>query len=395
MMAPKYSQIRACATVAKNALMSILKNRGSFIFSVFFPLIFVYVFMLNDVKGDTKFYNSFIVAFSNTADTTNALYKIITTNDLIRQSIHVVPLPPSYALKSNGYIKDIADKKIEAIISIDKMPTGAQCDYRVSVTAVGSVPSVKIELLSYRIDNLIDNLLDQTTLAKVHLSYDRNKVIDRIHTENISVIDFILPGQIGFSVLSGSIFGVAFLFFNLKKNQILKRILATPIKIGYYIMGETIGRSFFQILTVLLLLIIGKFLLHLHLLQGFVSIFYGLIITLFGCICFAGYGFLLGFYIAKAENDIPLYANLFVMPQFVLCGTFFPISVLPHWLGNIVQFLPLSFFNDLLRIVIMVHSDNMSNYLITTNMMQSIVGLLIWTVIPYIIIYRKMDSLYE
>ena len=43
-------------------------------------------------------------------------------------------------------------------------------------------------------------------------------------------IDFILPGQLGFSLLAGSVFGTAFVFFNLRQTLVLKRFFATPVR---------------------------------------------------------------------------------------------------------------------------------------------------------------------
>jgi ABC-2 type transport system permease protein len=53
--------------------------------------------------------------------------------------------------------------------------------------------------------------------------------------------------------------------------------------------------------------------------------------------------------IAKNQNVIPVYANLFMFPQYFLSGTFFPITSLPEGLQKIVRFLPLTALNDALR----------------------------------------------
>ena len=42
-------------------------------------------------------------------------------------------------------------------------------------------------------------------------------------------IDFILPGQLGFSILFSTLFGVAFTFFGLREQLVLKRFYASPV----------------------------------------------------------------------------------------------------------------------------------------------------------------------
>ena len=55
-------------------------------------------------------------------------------------------------------------------------------------------------------------------------------------------IDFILPGQLGFSLLSAGVFGVAFVFYNLRQTLVLKRFFATPIKRSHILFGEALSR---------------------------------------------------------------------------------------------------------------------------------------------------------
>ena len=71
-------------------------------------------------------------------------------------------------------------------------------------------------------------------------------------------IDFILPGQLGFSLLSSGVFGVAFMFFNLRNTLVLKRFFATPISRTYIVLGEALSRVIFQMLTAIVIILVGK-----------------------------------------------------------------------------------------------------------------------------------------
>jgi ABC-2 type transport system permease protein len=53
--------------------------------------------------------------------------------------------------------------------------------------------------------------------------------------------------------------------------------------------------------------------------------------------------------ISKNQNVIPIYANLFMFPQYFLSGTFFPKTALPAGMQTIVSYLPLTALNDALR----------------------------------------------
>ena len=49
------------------------------------------------------------------------------------------------------------------------------------------------------------------------------------------------------------------------------------------------------------------------------------------------------------QNVIPIYANLFMFPQYFLSGTFFPKTILPSGIHWLIEALPLTALNDALR----------------------------------------------
>jgi ABC-2 type transport system permease protein len=67
-----------------------------------------------------------------------------------------------------------------------------------------------------------------------------------------------------------------------------------------------------------------------------------------GVMVFMGFGFAVSG-LAKSESSIPPLANMITMPQFLLAGTFFPISSFPKWLQPLCNIMPLTYLNDALR----------------------------------------------
>jgi ABC-2 type transport system permease protein len=53
--------------------------------------------------------------------------------------------------------------------------------------------------------------------------------------------------------------------------------------------------------------------------------------------------------VVKNDSIIPLLINIFSLPQILLAGTFFPITVFPTWLQNACKILPLTHFNLAMR----------------------------------------------
>lgn len=161
-------------------------------------------------------------------------------------------------------------------------------------------------------------------------------------------IDFILPGQLGFSLLSTGVFGTAFVFLSLRQTLVIKRFFATPVKRYSIVVGEAIARITFALIGASFILLIGRFAFGFTLIHGVVTFINMLILSFIGVVVFMGFGFTVSG-IAKNESTVPPIANLVTLPQFLLSGTFFSITVFPTWLQPICKILPLTFLNDAMR----------------------------------------------
>src|SRR6202008_522405 len=83
-------------------------------------------------------------------------------------------------------------------------------------------------------------------------------------------IDFILPGQLGFSLLAAGVFGTAFVFFNLRQTLVLKRFFATPVRREIIVVSEGIARMMFQMLGAVIIISFGNMFFGYTLSNGFV-----------------------------------------------------------------------------------------------------------------------------
>src|SRR5688500_8047539 len=154
--------------------------------------------------------------------------------------------------------------------------------------------------------------------------------------------------MIGFSLIGSAVFGIAFLFYSLRETLVLKRMYSTPIKKQYIILGESIAKVIFNLMTVVVLIGFGHFLYGFHLAEGWITFLNMLILSFIALLVFFGFGFFISS-VSKNQNVIPIYANLFMFPQYFLSGTFFPKTLLPAGLQAIINYLPLTALNDAMR----------------------------------------------
>jgi ABC-2 type transport system permease protein len=309
----EYSQVRAMLAITKASLLAIRRSPSAIVFSIAFPLIFILVFGFLGSGGHI----SLRVAIAEGSDTTNAIYgvlKNIPGINIIQEDAATVQ-------------RELERGRITAVLNIRKNDSSASPSYIIDVKSSEAVNPQNLAVLSSLLNSSIQRVDEKMFTTRP--TYARvNDEVKKIPGRTYRTIDFILPGQLGFSLLSAGIFGVAFIFFNLRQTLVLKRFFATPIKKSYIIFGEGLSRVIFQMTTAVIILLVGHFAFKFTLVHGWLTFLELLALSFIGLIVFMGFGFVVSG-LAKSESTIPPFANLITMPQFLLAGTFFPIDNFP------------------------------------------------------------------
>lgn len=359
-MQTKYNQFKAMLAISRGSLRSIFRSPSAVIFSIVFPLVFILVFGFIGENGGI----SLDVALSKNADTiNNPVYNAIKNIG----SIHFVH-------ENDSILKENLEKgNITAIINIIKNPS-VNPDYTIELKSSEAVNPQNIEVLESILKNVINNINANKYPQSQTIAAISNR-IEKIPGREYRRIDFILPGQLGFSLLSAGVFGVAFTFFNLRQQLILKRFFATPIRRTYIVLGEALSRVVFQMMTAVIIIAIGAVAFNFTLVNGFSTFLEIMLLSFIALIVFMGFGFVVSS-VAKNESTIPPFANLFTLPQFLLAGTFFPVSVFPKWLQAFCNILPLTHFNNAMRNISFEGASFISCW-------QDVGVLLIWGIVIY------------
>lgn len=328
-MQKRYNQLTALMAISKATLLAIVKNPGSIFFSLVFPLVFVWIFG-SFGKGGMPRYR---IALSQGSDTTNALYAQLNASPFIN-------------LKEYN---DTAQQRID----FEKGNLDAVMMLKQSINDSTHKPhfEVKLILTSVKARNLAQlTSIVQNIAAGIEKQLNPNKeefltVEKEIYTvKEHNQIDEVLPGQIGFSILFSTLFGIAFTFYNLREQLVLKRFYASPVNRLNILLGVGISRIVFQLINVVVLIVVGKFFLGFGLPHGIVTFIEMMLLSILMLLVLMGVGLIFSS-IVKSDASIPLLINLFALPQMLLSGTFFPISVFPSWMQVLCKFLPLTHFN--------------------------------------------------
>ena len=196
-----YSQTRALWAITRASFKAIFGNPSAIIFSILFPIIFVLIFGAFGGGGGV----SYRIALAGKVDTSDFFYKGL----LQIPGVKIVSYTDSAVLR-----KDLIKGKLTAILDIQKTTdstekphytVGIKSTSASSNTIYSFVPALKMVKL------MLEKELNDSYVNFVEIG---DPVIEQVR--QYRQIDFILPGQLGFSILFSTLFGIAFTFFNLR-----------------------------------------------------------------------------------------------------------------------------------------------------------------------------------
>jgi len=318
--------------MARASFRAILRSPSAIVFNIVFPLVFIIVFGF--ISGGGIHID---VAVPSAANHNNPLLKALMANPNVRIR-HL-----DNAADSLEAIADLKKGRLDGFLNIETIlsnPPHTIVDLRTSAASPEGGRILKVFINDVANEMLVQSMRNQPKPYEI-----KEEVVQG---RPYKTIDFILPGQLGFSLLSAGVFGTAFIFLSLRQQLVIKRFFATPIRRANIVLGEALARLLFQLTTAVIIIGIGYFVFGFTLAHGLTTVLEMLVLSALGLIVFMGFGFIVSS-LAKNESSIAPFANLITLPQFLLAGTFFGIEAFPTWLQPISKALPLTYLNQALR----------------------------------------------
>jgi ABC-2 type transport system permease protein len=198
-----------------------------------------------------------------------------------------------------------------------------------------------------------------------------------VQSRNLTYVDFLVPGMIALSIMQTGLFGVVFTFVQWKQRGILRRLMATPMRVRDFFFSQLMTRLTTVALQIAVLLAVGLLLFRFHFAGNLI---YLLLVGIVGGGIFLAMGLAISG-AAKSEETAAPIANLVSLPLMFLSGVFFPRSSMPAWLQSITQYSPLTYVADALR---SISIDGASLWAIRTDLL----GIFIWLAIAVVVATR-------
>jgi ABC-2 type transport system permease protein len=162
-------------------------------------------------------------------------------------------------------------------------------------------------------------------------------------------VDWLIPGLLGMTIMSTGLWGVGFTIVQARTKRLLKRLTATPMRRGDYLVAHALARLLFLVFEGGVLLAFGRLLFGVPI-RGSLLLVVGL--AALGALTFSALGLLVASR-ARTIEAVSGLLNLVMLPMWILSGVFFASSNFPSAIQPFVQSLPLTALNDALRAVML------------------------------------------
>ena len=154
-------------------------------------------------------------------------------------------------------------------------------------------------------------------------------------------IDYLIPGLIGFAILTSPMFSMVDIASSYRKDGIFRQLSLTPITRSEWLTSRILWYVALTFVTSTIMIGAGVLLFGAH-----VTLTLGMLpFLVVGPFFFVSLGMLAGS-VAKTPESAALIGNIITFPMMFLSGTFFQVSMMPAGLQTFAHILPLYYVID-------------------------------------------------
>jgi ABC-2 type transport system permease protein len=154
-------------------------------------------------------------------------------------------------------------------------------------------------------------------------------------------IDYLIPGLIGFSILTSPMFSMVNISSTWKRDKLFRQLSLTPLTKAEWLTAAMIWYVLLAIVAAFVMIFVGRAVFGAHVAP--VAWMFPFLIS--GPILFVSLGLLAGS-VSKTPETAAVIGNVILFPMMFLSGTFFPVSGFPAYLQTVAHVLPLYYVID-------------------------------------------------
>jgi ABC-2 type transport system permease protein len=339
-----------------------LRNKFGLFFGLVFPVILILIFGAIFAGGSTGKVNVYAQnldtgPFPNGENASAAFLNALNSSS----TITVITVNPS-----ENFSKYLADHSVsDGIVIPANFSANYLASHQVNVTVYGNPTSSTSGIVGGTVGGYANGfnlrLFNGTSVIGVTSA--------TVSTQQTKYIDFLIPGLIGFSILTSPMFSLVNISSEYKKTKLFKQLSLTPLTKMEWLISKMIWYIVLTIAGFLLMVGVGVFAFGAH-----VALTLWLIpFLVLGPMLFAALGMLVGT-VTKSPETAGVIGNIVTFPMMFLAGTFFPISSMPQYLQTFAHVLPLFYV-----------TEGLNNAMVYSNVNGTIIDIAVLGVITLVI----------
>jgi ABC transporter DrrB family efflux protein len=167
--------------------------------------------------------------------------------------------------------------------------------------------------------------------------------------EPIRYVDWLVPGVIGMNMMFSCLFGIGFVIVRYRKNGVLKRFKATPVSALNFVTAQAASRLVIVVITSIVVYAGTNVFLGFMMNGSYLNL---LLVTTLAIISMISIGLVFASRL-KSEELASGLLNLVTFPMLIFSGVFFSLEGSPQILQSFSRILPLTHFVEASRAVML------------------------------------------
>jgi len=305
-----------------------IRSRIGAFFALVFPVILILIFGAIFSGGSSGPVSAY-VQNQDGSQVSNSFVSALNSTNTIR--LHAVDTSQNFT----SYL--LSHSASDGIVIPSGFSSAFVSGKPVNVTVYGNPASTTSAIVS----GITRGVVNQFNLKRAGGSSVIGVEPQNVKSQSLKYIDFLVPGLVGFSVLTSPMFALVNISSQYKRDKIFKQLSLTPLTKSEWLVSKIFFYIVLTIISFLLMTLVGVFAFGAHIsLTPWIIPF-----LVVGPLLFVSLGMLVGTG-SKSVESSAVVGNLVTFPMMFLSGTFFPVSTMPAYLQSFAHVLPLFYVID-------------------------------------------------
>jgi ABC-2 type transport system permease protein len=212
---------------------------------------------------------------------------------------------------------------------------------------------------SYTTYQIVDSVLQEMNLDEFGITnYFEFTTEGTPGREELSMIDFYVPGLIVVSYASASIMGLVSIVTEQRRNGLLDHLSTTTLTKWEWLIGHELWQITIALLISLLTAVTAHFVFGFQLAMLHPLMF---VVLIFTSIAFSGMAFIIARFVTRPEAASAA-ALTIVFPMMFISNTVIPTFIMPEYLQTIAKFIPLYYSAEALKTLMLESTRSSFGY---------------------------------